>query len=130
MRPMDAPESTRSALRDFCAKRLGPEVAARYVDLARPGFALTEAENPGEAAGLSRFGGRAMLEPGTPWPTCDGFPLSLIAVLDTDALGPWLGDVLPASGAGLLNFFYLDAESEQCDPVSYDLMQKYGHYEV
>ncbi|MGO4430553.1 hypothetical protein AB4Z54_70270, partial [Streptomyces sp. MCAF7] len=89
------PESTLSALRDFCAERLGPELAARYVDLARPGFGLTAAENPGEAAGHSRFGGRAMLEPGTPWPTCDGFPLSLIAVLDADVLSPWLGDVLP-----------------------------------
>lgn len=102
----------------------------QFVDLARPGFALTEAENPGDAAGLSRFGGRAMLEPGTPWPTCDGFPLSLLAVLDTAPLAPWLGDLLPASGAGLLNFFYLDAESEQCDPASYDLMQKYGPYET
>ncbi|MER6146253.1 DUF1963 domain-containing protein [Streptomyces sparsogenes] len=123
------PKSTLSALRDFCAERLGPELAARYVDLARPGFALTEAEDPGEAAGLSRFGGRALLEPGTPWPACDGFPLSLIAVLDTDAMAPWLGDVLPASGAGLLNFFYLDAESEQCDPASYDLMLKHSHYD-
>lgn len=121
------PESTLSALRDFCAERLGPELAARYVALARPGFALTAAENPGEAAGHSRFGGRAMLEPGTPWPTCDGFPLSLIAVLDADTLSPWLGGVLPA-GTGLLNFFYLDTESEQHDPVSYDLMQKYSHY--
>ncbi|MEU0806250.1 DUF1963 domain-containing protein [Streptomyces sp. NPDC005970] len=123
------PESTLSALRDFSADRLGPELAARFVELARPGFALTEAEGPGETAGHSRFGGRAMLEPGTPWPTCDGFPLSLIAVLDTDALAPWLGDVLPA-GTGLLNFFFLDTESEQCDPASYDLMYKYGHYEV
>ncbi|MGO4430229.1 hypothetical protein AB4Z54_68615, partial [Streptomyces sp. MCAF7] len=28
----------------------------------------------------------------------------------------------------MLNFFYLDTESEEHDPVSYDLMQKYSHY--
>jgi hypothetical protein len=118
------PETTLSALRDFCAERLGAELAARFVCLARPGFALTEA-GPGEAAGHSRFGGRAMLEPGTPWPTCEGFPLSLLAVLDTDALAPWLGDLLPV-GTGLLNFFYLDSDSEQCDPASYELALKFG----
>ncbi|MFD8543229.1 DUF1963 domain-containing protein [Streptomyces sp. NPDC059649] len=117
------PETVRPALRDFCAERLGPDLAARFLRLARPGFALTEA-GPGEAAGHSRFGGRAMLEPGTPWPTCDGFPLTLIAVLDTDALAPWLDDVLPA-GTGLLNFFSLDTDSEQCDPASYEVALKY-----
>ncbi|MGW1379422.1 DUF1963 domain-containing protein [Streptomyces sp. NPDC002446] len=109
------PETTLSTLRDFCAERLGAELAARVVRLARPGFALTEA-GPGEAAGHSRFGGRAILEPATPWPTCEGFPLSLLAVLDTDALAPWLGDLLPA-GTGLLNFFSLDSDSEQRDPA-------------
>ncbi|MFE0191587.1 DUF1963 domain-containing protein [Streptomyces sp. NPDC058989] len=120
------PETTRSALRDFCADRLGTDLAAGLVRLARPGFALAEA-GPGEAAGHSRFGGRAMLEPDTPWPMCDGFPLSLIAVLDIDALAPWLGDVLPA-GTGLLNFFYLDTDSEQCDPASFELALKYDSF--
>ncbi|MFG2627546.1 DUF1963 domain-containing protein [Streptomyces sp. NPDC048473] len=119
-----SPETTLSALRDFCAERLGAELAARFVDLARPGFALTEA-GPGEGTGHSRFGGRAMLEPGTPWPACEGFPLSLLAVLDTDALAPWLGGLLPA-GTGLLNFFYLDSNSDQCDPASYEPAFKSG----
>jgi hypothetical protein len=35
--------------------------------------------------------------------------LSLHAVLDTDALGTWLGDELPVR-PGLLNFFYLDPD--------------------
>ncbi|WP_405615932.1 DUF1963 domain-containing protein [Streptomyces sp. NBC_01508] len=118
------PQATLTALRDFCAERLGPPLAARFVDLARPGFALTTAE-PGEATGHSRFGGRAMLEPGTPWPTCEGFPLTLLAVLDADALAPWLGDLLPA-GTGLLNFFSLDSDSEQCDPGAYELARTYG----
>ncbi|MEU6422885.1 DUF1963 domain-containing protein [Streptomyces spiralis] len=117
------PETTLSALRDFCAERVGVELATRLVGLARPGFALTAA-GPGEAAGHSRFGGRAMLEPGTPWPTCEGFPLSLLAVLDTDALAPWLGGLLPP-GTGLLNFFCLDFESEQRDPAADALMGKF-----
>lgn len=56
---------------------------------------------------------RAGLEPGTSWPEVDGIPLSLLAVLDVDALASWLGAELPAS-PGLLNFFhiqpYLDYE--------------------
>lgn len=118
------PNATLTALRDFCAERLGADLADRFVRLARPGFALTEA-GPGEAAGHSRFGGRAMLEPGTEWPTCDGFPLSLLAVLDTDTLAPWLGDTLPA-GTGLLNFFFLDSDSEHADPAAMDVAMKFG----
>ncbi|WP_329212272.1 DUF1963 domain-containing protein [Streptomyces sp. NBC_01708] len=116
------PETTLSALREFCAERLGAELAARFVALARPGFALTAA-GPGEAAGHSRFGGRALLEPGTLWPAFEGFPLSLLAILDNDVLAPWLGDLLPA-GTGLLNFFYLDSDSEQCDPAAFRLAAK------
>ncbi|WP_432252455.1 DUF1963 domain-containing protein [Streptomyces sp. HNM1019] len=113
------PKATFSALHDFCAERLGAPSAARLVRLARPGFELTQA-GPGEAAGHSRFGGRAMLEPGTPWPDCEGTPLSLLAVLDTDALAPWLDDLLPA-GTGLLNFFALDSTSERADPAAFEL---------
>lgn len=113
------PTSTLDGLREFCAERLGADLAARLVGLARPGFALTEAA-PGKGAGQSRFGGRALLEPGTPWPACEGFPLSLFAVIDTDALAPWLDSLLP-TGTGLLNFFHLDCESEQADPASHEL---------
>jgi hypothetical protein len=114
-----SPQDTLTALRDFCAARLGPDLADRTAALARPGFGLTPA-GPGAAAGRSRFGGRALLEPGTPWPTCDGFPLSLLAVLDTDALAPWLGGTVPA-GTGLLNFFFLDTDSDRCDPGAFDV---------
>lgn len=117
------PNATLTALRDFCAERIGADLAHRFVRLARPGFALTEA-GPGEVAGHSRFGGRAMLEPGTAWPTCDGLPLSLLAVLDTDSLAPWLDGVLPA-GTGLLNFFALDSDSEEADPAAMELSLKY-----
>ncbi|MER7789905.1 DUF1963 domain-containing protein [Streptomyces sp. NPDC097640] len=118
------PRTTLTALRDFCAEHLGTDLADRVISLARPGFELTEAA-PGQAAGHSRFGGRAMLEPGTPWPMCEDLPLSLIAVLDTDALAPWLGDLLPP-GTGLLNFFHLDKESEQCDPTAREVASGYG----
>lgn len=65
-----------------------------------------------------------MLEPGTPWPTCEGVPLSLFAVLDTDALAPWLDGLIPA-GTGLLNFFYLDSESELCDPAAAEVASEF-----
>ena len=119
------PEAVLSDLRNFWTQTLSdPEIAGNIVGLAPPGFALTRAERPDEAAGHSRFGGRAMLEPGTRWPHCDDFPLSLLAVLDTDALPPsWLDGLLPA-GTGLLNFFYLDADSEQHDPLVVDPLNK------
>lgn len=112
------------ALRDFCAEQVDAEVTARIVELARPGFALTPA-GPGEAAGNSRFGGRALLEPGMRWPTCEGFPMSLHAVLDTDPLAPWLDSLFPP-GTGLLNFFYLDTQTEQTHPDAWGPYEKYG----
>ncbi|MGW5283360.1 DUF1963 domain-containing protein [Streptomyces collinus] len=118
------PQAMLPALRDFCAEQVDAEVAARITELARPGFALTPA-GPGEAAGNSRFGGRALLEPGIPWPACDGFPLSLHAVLDTDPLAPWLDGLFPP-GTGLLNFFYLDTQSEQTHPDAWDPYGTYG----
>lgn len=124
MTPRMDPKTTLTALRDFCAEHLGADLADRVVGLARPGFELTEAA-PGQAAGHSRFGGKAMLEPGTPWPVCEDLPLSLLAVLDTDALAPWLGDVLPP-GTGLLNFFHLDKESEQSDPTAWKVAAGFG----
>ncbi|WP_281250154.1 DUF1963 domain-containing protein [Nonomuraea jiangxiensis] len=51
----------------------------------------------------------------------------MFAVLDTDALAPWLGDLLPAD-TGLLNFFYLDSDSETCDPAAADLAGRFRIY--
>lgn len=50
------------------------------------------------------------MDPGTAWPTMDGLPLSLLAVLDLDALADWLGQMLPQPRPGLLNFFYADPD--------------------
>ncbi|NSC24359.1 DUF1963 domain-containing protein [Streptomyces albus subsp. chlorinus] len=118
------PRTSLTALRDFCAEHLGPGLAERVAGLARPGFALTPAA-PDQAAGHSRFGGDPLLEPGVPWPTCEGLPMSLLAVLDTDALPPWLDGLLPP-GTGLLNFFHLDTESEQSDPAAWDVVRELG----
>ncbi len=92
-----------------CAERLGPEPGRQFAAMARRGFQLVAATAEAPAAGRSRLGGPALLEPGTPWPTLEGVPLSLHAVLDTDALAGWLGNQLPVR-PGLLNFFHLDPD--------------------
>ncbi|MFD8754411.1 DUF1963 domain-containing protein [Kitasatospora sp. NPDC059577] len=98
-----------AAMRRLCVERLGPEAGRQFAAMARRGFRLVAASEEAPAAGRSRLGGAALLEPGTPWPTLDGVPLSLHAVLDTDALVTWLGEQLPVR-PGLLNFFYLDPD--------------------
>ncbi|WP_030261945.1 DUF1963 domain-containing protein [Streptomyces sp. NRRL B-24484] len=97
------------ALHLICAERLGEEAGGRFAALARRGFRLERTADGTPATGRCRLGGPALLEPGTPWPVHDGVPLSLLAVLDTDALAPWLGGHLPVR-PGLLNFFQLDPD--------------------
>ncbi|MEU9045224.1 MULTISPECIES: YwqG family protein [unclassified Kitasatospora] len=98
-----------AAMRRLCVERLGPETGRQFAAMARRGFRLVAASQEAPAAGRSRLGGPALLEPGTAWPALEGVPLSLHAVLDTDALAAWLGDQLPTR-PGLLNFFYLDPD--------------------
>ena len=104
----------------ICIERLGEKAGRQFVAMARRGFQLEPPTDESQATGRCRLGGPALLEPGTPWPELDGFPLSLHAVLDTDALAPWLGDQLPTR-PGLLNFFYLDPD------VPYE---KYEHLDL
>lgn len=92
-----------------CVERLGEKAGRQYAAMARPGFRLERATDDAPATGRCRLGGPSLLEAGTPWPELDGVPLSLYAVLDTDALAPWLGDFLPTR-PGLLNFFFLDPD--------------------
>ncbi|MEU9114121.1 DUF1963 domain-containing protein [Streptomyces sp. NPDC048483] len=82
--------------------------------MTRPGFGLKPAREDRPATGRCRWGGPALLEPGTDWPEREGLPLSLIAVLDTQEPAPWLGEELPVR-PGLLNFFYAkpDTGSEE-----------------
>ncbi|MGI5352523.1 DUF1963 domain-containing protein [Streptomyces sp. CA-250714] len=96
-------------MRRICAERLGEPAGRQLAAMARRGFRLDRPTDETPATGRCRLGGPALLEPGTPWPELDGYPLSLHAVLDTDALAPWLGDELPTR-PGLLNFFYLDPD--------------------
>ncbi|MEW2620763.1 DUF1963 domain-containing protein [Streptomyces sp. NPDC048106] len=93
----------------ICVARLGEKAGRQFAAMARRGFELVRATGDLPATGRCRLGGPALLEPGTPWPEHDGVPLSLHAVLDTDALGPWPAAGPPA-GPGLLNFFHLDPD--------------------
>ncbi|GAA4095239.1 DUF1963 domain-containing protein [Actinomadura miaoliensis] len=104
----------RAVCVEFLGEHLGPQLAA----LARPGFGLCPASDSRPAAGRSRLGGPALLDPGTPWPHDDDQPLNLFAVLDTDELAPWLADELPIR-PGLLNFFGID-HLEVCQIVPAD----------
>ncbi|GAA3682214.1 hypothetical protein GCM10022224_053230 [Nonomuraea antimicrobica] len=90
-------------------ERLGERAGRQFAALARRGFRLTPPADGAGATGHCRFGGPALLEPGTSWPRFGGFPLSLHAVLDTGALAAWLGTDLPTR-PGLLNFFFLDPD--------------------
>ncbi|GAA4304776.1 hypothetical protein GCM10023086_22150 [Streptomyces venetus] len=99
-------------LNDVCTQRLGERAGRQFAAMARRGFRLirpAEGAEGAEATGRCRLGGPALLEPESRWPEHDGVPLSLHAVLDTDALAPWLGAELPVR-PGLLNFFYLDPD--------------------
>ncbi|MGW0579169.1 DUF1963 domain-containing protein [Streptomyces sp. NPDC002920] len=97
------------SLNDVCTQRLGERAGRQFAAMARRGFQLIRPTGRAEATGLCRLGGPALLEPGTLWPEQNGVPLSLHAVLDTDALATWLGTELPVR-SGLLNFFYPDPD--------------------
>jgi hypothetical protein len=98
-----------TAVHRTCVERLGEKNGRRLAAMARRGFRLDPAPHGARATGRCRLGGPALLEPGTPWPEFGGFPLSPHAVLDTDALAPWLGEELPTR-PGLLNVFHLDPD--------------------
>ncbi|MFB4300122.1 DUF1963 domain-containing protein [Actinomadura sp. NTSP31] len=92
-----------------CIERLGETAGRQFAGMARRGFRLERPADGGRATGRCRLGGPALLDPGMPWPESGGYPYSLYAVLDTDALAPWLGAELPVR-PGLLNFFYFDPD--------------------
>jgi hypothetical protein len=98
-----------ASLSRVCTERLGEKAGRQFAAMARRGFHLIRATGSIQATALCRLGGPALLEPGTLWPEHGGLPLSLHAILDTDALGAWLGDELPVR-PGLLNFFFLDPD--------------------
>ncbi|MFC5182171.1 DUF1963 domain-containing protein [Actinomadura harenae] len=103
-------EEASAQVRDLCVEHLGEHLGAQVAALAKPAFGLRPVKPGTEPAGLSRWGGPALLNPGTPWPECEGVPLSLLAVLDVDALGPWLAAERPPTGDQLLNIFYCEPD--------------------
>ncbi|MEW2631888.1 DUF1963 domain-containing protein [Streptomyces sp. NPDC048389] len=95
------------ASRTLAVRHLGEGLGNRVADLARPGYRLDLIAEGEPTRGHTRFGGGALLEPGTPWPGADGMPLSLLAVLDLAEFTPLLTDELPPDADGLLlNFFH------------------------
>lgn len=98
-------------VRELCVEHLGEHVGTQVAALAEPGFGLRPVQPGRPAAGLGRWGGPALLDPGTPWPEHHGVPLSLFAVLDVDALGSWLGDERPPDG--LLNIFFFEPDVQR-----------------
>jgi hypothetical protein len=120
------PDDITTELTRLCTAHLGAETGPRVAALARNGFTLSPVDDGAGASGRFRFGGPALLEPGTPWPEFEGTPLTLLAVVDTDALRPWLDAPLPA-GAGLLNVFYLGYESALADDVA---ASRQAHFEA
>lgn len=108
------------AVLPMCVERLGERAGRQFAALVRKGFLLQRPAEAATATGLCRLGGPALLEPGTPWPEVEGFPLSLLAVLDTEVLADLVDDPLPLSHRGVLNFFHVDldlpwAEQPQLD---------------
>lgn len=102
-----------------CIEELGEHGGRNMAALARRGHMIAPTSDGDTPTGRCRLGGAALLEPGTVWPEIDGIPLSLLAVLDVDALAPWLGEELGAS-PGLLNFFHIQpyVDYEQFDGIN------------
>lgn len=103
-------EDIRNELRAFWLPKIGAGPAELLTGLARPSFGFTATTEP-NATGQCRFGGPALLEPGTAWPHYKDRPLSLFAIVDTDALAEFCAPEVPED-TGLLNFFILDCDSE------------------
>lgn len=110
-----------AVLLPMCVDRLGDQTGRQFAALARRGFLLERPAEQDVAAGRCRLGGAALLDPGAAWPQAAGLPLSLLAVLDLDALAGWLGEALPAQRPGLLNFFRADPDIPVPDLLRLDL---------
>lgn len=103
-------EGELAAIRELCLEHMGERLGQKVAALAKRGFMLKPASDDAPPTGRCQARGPALLEPGTPWPeNRAGVPLTVVAVLDTDALAPWLGDELPAR-LGLVNVFHLEPD--------------------
>ncbi|MEU9114592.1 DUF1963 domain-containing protein [Streptomyces sp. NPDC048483] len=119
-------ESALADLRRLAVEHVGEHLGPQLAALARRGFMLKPASDDAPPTGRCRAGGPALLEPGTPWPeNGTGIPLSLIAVLDTDELAPWLGEELPTP-LGLVNIFITQPDPQYADDPRF--AQKTGKF--
>ncbi|MDA2803075.1 DUF1963 domain-containing protein [Nocardiopsis suaedae] len=112
---MDMTEAA-AVLRQQCVDDFGEAIGGSLAAMATPGFELTDAAPDRPRTGSCRFGGPALLEPGTVWPEHEGVPLSLFAVLDTGALAHWPGEH-HGPGPRLLNIFYFETPDDSFRPA-------------
>lgn len=100
--------SGRERLDEIVREHLAPDLAERWMALARPAVRLTPVRH-GEAV-LARLGGRPLVPAGFEWPVWEGHgPLSFVAELDLEALGrSGLEHGLRLPRTGRLLFFYFD----------------------
>lgn len=105
----------RELVAEVAARRLAPDVAQRWLRLARPAAALHHA-GPGEPV-AAVLGGLPHLPEKAKWPAWEGHgPLSFIGAVDCAALSVPLDIHLPRAGTLLL--FYFDG---QCDNHAADV---------
>jgi uncharacterized protein YwqG len=91
------------AARRLITETLSPAAAEILLREVRPAVALSHAPTP--MAGVTRLGGRPLLDQGTDWPEWHETPLSLIALVDLAEFRTMsAGTGLPLEG--LLNLFY------------------------
>ncbi|WP_017976685.1 DUF1963 domain-containing protein [Actinopolyspora halophila] len=121
---MIAPEQRREHMTQNLAHHMGTSLAERITAFAHTGVKMCSNSDIGEPLGLSRFGGDALLPPGTGWPydyKLPEIPLELAMVVDLTVVGPMHPDgLLPHHG--VLNFFarsdYGGAKVIHADPAT------------
>ncbi|MDA2810276.1 DUF1963 domain-containing protein [Nocardiopsis sp. RSe5-2] len=110
----------RDRFRRLCVDQLGPSMGPRVAALLRNGYTLHATELGQAPTGRCRLGGPALLDPGHAWPESEDGPMTLLAVMDLDALAPGLNVALP-EGAGVLNFFFA-GDGDNFDTYSGDFV--------
>ncbi|SDR15564.1 Uncharacterized protein YwqG [Actinopolyspora saharensis] len=101
------PEQRRERMTRNLARHVGTSLAERITAFAHTGVEMCTNSDIGEPLGISRFGGDALLPPGTGWPydyKHPEIPLEPAMVVDLAVVGPMHPDgLLPHHG--VLNFF-------------------------
>lgn len=106
----------RTRLLDVATRHLGRVDAETVVAMARPAVALVHTT---ETDRVSRLGGQPVLAPDAAWPSWDGKPLTLVAVIDLAEVARFELDI-PLPTTGMVNVFY-EADEQQAwgfDPAT------------